>query len=133
MCWRAWTKINPNFNVLPPHFSVVNPLENKEVLEAMECIYGTILDRWSGEPGNDPAFLLLRLLASVIFHFGWLKKVASTHTDHKFHNIPLMFRPDLVMSLNKIVNIHPSVVIAAPTGIPPHVDHILKVQVLLGV
>ena len=125
--------MKPNFNVLPPHFSVVNSLERKEVLEAMECMYGPIMDRWAGEPSNDPTCLLLRLLASVIFHFDWLKKIASTRTDHEFHSIPLMFRPELVSSLKKIITIHPSVVIAKPTGIPPHVDHILKIQVLLGI
>ena len=124
--------LQPNFKVLPPHFTIENPLEKKEVSETMSLMYGPIIQKWGGSQ-MDPTGLLLRLLASVIHHFDWIKKMANTRTDHPFNAIPLMFCPEIVTELKTIVSIEPSMVISEATGIPPHVEHSIKLHTLLTV
>ena len=94
--------LKPTFNVLPPHFDVEEPLENNDIREAMSLIYGPIIDTYGDSP-IDPTGLLLRLLASVIYHFDWIKINANTRTDHPFNAIALLFRPEIVSSLKKLL------------------------------
>ena len=124
--------LKPTFNVLPPHFDLENPLKNDDVGEAMSLMYGPIIDRWENTP-MDPTGLLLRLLASVIYHFDWIKMIAHKRIDHPFNAIPLMFCPEIVSSLKNMITIKPSNVIKEATGIPPHVEHSIKMQEILTV
>ena len=96
-------------------------------------MYGPILERWKDDESMDPTCLLLRLLASVIHHFDWIRSIARTRTNHEFNLIPLMFRPDIVERLKILVTTEPSIVIAEASGIPPHVEHSIKIQLLLTV
>ena len=127
--------LKPSFNVLPPHFNMEKPLENADILEAMRLMYGPILDVWKHDSKCDPTSVLLRLLASVIYHFDWIKSIARIRTDHPFNAIPLMFQPEIVSALKLLITIdvHESTVIEEATGIPPHVEHSIRIQELLGV
>ena len=122
----------PSFKVLPPHFNLENPVENEHVWEAMNLMYGPILNNWADTP-QDPTGLLLRLLASVVYHFDWIQSMSQSGTEHIFNAIPLVFKPELVEELKKLVTIEPSVIIDEATGIPPHVEHCFKLEKLLGV
>ena len=56
--------LSPDFNVLPPHFDLESPMEDEDIHEAMELMYGPILLKWQGTP-QDHSGVLLRLLTSV--------------------------------------------------------------------
>ena len=124
--------LKPTFSILPPHFTVSDPLNNEDIKEALECMYGPILERWS-TTDRDPTGLLLRLLASVIYHFDWINSMSMVRTDHPFNTIPLMFKPDLVSRLKEMVTTNPSFILGEATGIPPHVEQTLKLQNVFNV
>ena len=124
--------LRPTFNILCPHFNMENPLDNEYIREALYSMYGPIIDKWGNTP-QDPTCLLLRLLASVVYHIDWIKSISQTSTDHPFNSIPLIFRGDLVEKLKELVTTDPSDVIHKATGIPPHVEHCLKLENLLQV
>ena len=122
--------LKASFKILPPHFKDENALENPLVHEAMNLMYGPILSRWA-ETDQDPTSVLLRFLASCIYHFEWIQQIASSSTDHPFNAIPLLFNADLVEELKSLVTTEPSQVISEATGIPPHVEHSSMLQCLL--
>ena len=124
--------LSPDFGALPPHFSLENPLENKQISEAMTLMYGPILRTWA-ETCQDPTGVFLRLLASVVHHFEWLQAVARSRTNHPYNSIALIFRPELATELKQYVTTKPSAVIQEATGIPPHVEHSLKLKNLLEI
>ena len=125
--------LSPSFNILPPHFDVEDPMGNAHIHEAMQVMYGPILVRWHSESCN-PSGVLLRVLASVVYHFDWIKQIASKNgTDHPFSCIPLMFNLELVVELKKLLTTKPSSVIKEATGIPPHVEQCLQLQGLLQI
>ena len=132
---RVLAGLNPllaTFNMLPPHFKCEDPMGNADIHEAMQMMYGPILKRWGGT-ACDPTSVLLRLLASVVYHMEWIRAVARKRTDHPFNSIPLMFTPELVVALKLLVTTDPSPVIVEPTGIPPHVETVIKLSNLLEV
>ena len=112
--------LSADFNILPPHFNVESPMENALIFCAMTMMYVPILDAWANTP-NNPTGLLLRVLASVIYHFDWIKSLACLQTDHPFDSISLLFDTNLVEELRQMVTTDPSNFIREPTGIPPHV------------
>ena len=122
--------MRPTFKILPAHFDVVSPMLNASIAEAMHLMYGPILDKWQDTP-QDPTSVLLRLLANVVFHFEWIKGVATTSTDHPFNSIPLIFKNDLAEQLKELVTVKPSDVIEEPTGIPPHAEQCFMLQQVL--
>ena len=122
--------LKSSFKILPPHFKDENALENPLVHEALNLMYGPILSRWAGTD-QDPTGILLRFLASIIYHFEWIQQMASLSTDHPFNAIPLLFKADLVADLKSPVTTEPSPVISEATGIPPHVEHCSMLQRLL--
>ena len=122
--------LKASFKILPPHFKDENALENPLVHEAMNLMYGPILRRWEGTV-QDPNGILLRLLASVVYHFEWIQNMASLSTNHPFNAIPLLFKADLVDNLKLLITTESSPVILEATGIPPHVEHSYMLQSLL--
>ena len=122
----------PSFKILPPHFKMVNPCDNKNISEAMTLMYGPILDRWVDTP-QDPTGVLLRLLATIVHHFEWIQSMAYFSTDHPFNSIPLTFKPDLVAELKELITTETSPVIDEATGIPPHVEHSFRLHKLVEV
>ena len=62
----------PEFASLPPHFMTeFDPAEDPDILEAMNLMYGPILEQWIGNKEVDATGLLLFVLASVIHHSEW--------------------------------------------------------------
>ena len=58
--------LKPSFNILPPHFNLADPFENPDIVEALNIMYGPILDRCKDMEDSDPTSLLLSFLASVV-------------------------------------------------------------------
>ena len=116
-----------SFSVLPPHFILVNPMNDPSVREAMYLMYGPILSKWAVSE-QKPTGLLLRVISSVIFHFDWICEMAASSSDHPFNSLPLMFKPDLVEKLKGLITTEPSVVMEKATGIPPHVEQSAELQ-----
>ena len=75
-------------------------------------------------------WLLVRLLASLIYHEDYLQKVVTAIPSHPFSSIPILNNIELTTYLKKFISIKPSVVIPIPTGIPPHVKQIKKLEKL---
>ena len=63
-------------------------------------MYGKIITKYQNNP-NDPRGLLVRVLASVVFQFDWIRRIACNDISHTFHNIPLFNYPDLVARLKE--------------------------------
>jgi hypothetical protein len=77
--------------VLPPHWKMVNLMASLPVAEAMQLLYGPILEKYTGTK-NDPTSLLLRCQASSIHHsdcfFQWLLSILDTSFEHlQFFNV----------------------------------------------
>lgn len=124
--------MKPSFSVLPPHFILTNPMSNLDFQEAMRLMYRPIIDKWASTK-QDPTGLLLRLLASVIYHFDWVCEMAASSSDHPFKSLPLMFNTELVKRLKELITVEPSVVLDRPTGIPPHVEQLVEMQRIFNV
>ena len=74
----------PEFGVLPPHFNMEeNPMDNADIKEAMELMYGKIIDTWA-ETAVDPVGVLLKCLASVVYHSDWLESFGQKIPGHPF-------------------------------------------------
>ena len=69
----------------------------------------------------------MRVLASIVHHFDWIKTLARTSTDHPFNAILLVYR-NLVDKLKVLVTIEKSDVVSKATGIPPHIKQSIKLQ-----
>ena len=95
-------------------------------------MYEYIINRWSGS-NEDPTALLLRVLASVIYHFDWIQSQATAlGTDHPFNSIPFMFKPELVLRLKGMITTKESSILTRATGIPPHVEQSMNLQKLFN-
>ena len=111
------------FMAMPPHFL---PTTNKEKMDiALKENFGPIL---STHP--EYKWLLVRLLASLIYHEDYLRKVVIAIPSHPFSSIPILNNIELTTYLKKLISIKPSAVIPIPTGIPPHVKQIEKLEKL---
>ena len=96
---RSLTMIDINsdgFAVLPPHFIYINPLNDPDIKEAMELMYPKILEKY-GDSDHNPTGVLLRVLASVIYHSDWIKEVGNQTPGHPFLCILLLNNPELLM------------------------------------
>jgi hypothetical protein len=83
---RILAGLEPNsaqFAVLPPYWKMVNPMASLPVAEAMQLLYGPILEKYT-DTKNDPTGLLLRCLASIIHHSDWFISTATEHPGHFF-------------------------------------------------
>ena len=65
--------------------------------------------------------LLIRVLASIVYHSDALMEVAVQKPSHPFLMIPILQDQNLLEKLKKLVSTEPSIKIDAPTGIPPFV------------
>ena len=121
----------PEFDCLPPHFTVVDPMENCHVKKAMNLLYGPILVAHGGKQ-NDPTALLLRGLACIIHHMVDIMKVMIKNPGHAFVSIPLFNDTKLIDELREIVTIEETNgVVSMSTGIPPHVTMAVEMKSLL--
>ena len=65
---------NNNFALLPPHFKISNPLEDEDINEALNLMYGQIMITYKNETNNSRG-LLVRLLASVVYQSDWIEQI----------------------------------------------------------
>ena len=110
--------LKASFKIFPPHFKDKNALENPLVQKVMNVMYGPILSQLA-DTNQHPTGILLRLLASVIYHFEWIQQMASLLTNHPFNATLLLSKDDLVDDLKLLVTTEPLPVISEATGIPP--------------
>ena len=116
---RCLCGLDPNdstFSVLPPHWTVDNPVEDTDIGEALQLMYGVII-------GQHPSSIavLVRVLASVTYASNWLLEASGLHRGHPFGAIPLLQNPELLRRLKEKVTIEPTRTMSKATGVPPHV------------
>ena len=110
-----------NFAVLPPHFNMDEPMSNEFVRDGMRLMYGPILEKYAGG-SIDPTGLLIRCLASVVYHSEFLADFAGEHPGHPFALLPLLNNTTLLSKLQSLVTLEPIGQIKKATGIPPYVN-----------
>jgi hypothetical protein len=111
-------KSSPDFAVLPLNFSMTEPMLNNDVIEAMNLMYATILQK-HGQASMDPTGMLLRVLPSIIYHSEWLADQARYIPGHPFATIPLLNNTKLLSWLKLIVQTESGRQLLHAMGIPP--------------
>jgi hypothetical protein len=118
---RCLAGLDPNsedFAILPPHFTVGNPMENVRIHEAVELMYGPSLQQWASTKDLDPAALFGKVLPSLVYHSESLQSTIRRVPGHPFAGIPLVNNPALLRDMKELVTIKPSPQISTPTGLP---------------
>jgi hypothetical protein len=126
--------LHPNkmsFAALPPHF-ICTMEDNVHVKEAMQLCFKGIIDQEDDQYGGDNVgnllrsntkAMLLRCLASMVHHSESLQGVINSDASHPFASIPIFSRPpSFLIELKKLIPTTTSDRIRMPTGIPPHVE-----------
>ena len=67
----------------------------------------------------------------MVYHFEWIKGVATTLTDHPFNSIPLISKYNHAKQLQDLVTVKPSDVIKEPNGTPPYAEQCFMLQQVL--
>lgn len=93
---------DPDFAVLPPHWDVANPMGNPTIREAMQLMYGGILDEYSSKPA-DPTGVLLRCLACVVYNAKHLTETMVKYPGHEFSKLPILHNTVLLEALQTLV------------------------------
>ena len=100
---RVLCGLDPNkngFATMPPHFNVEgNLMEDEDIEEAMQIMYGPILDSHRTNDEIDPTGILLLVLASVVYHSDWLNCIITSNPGHHFCLIPLINCPEVISRL----------------------------------
>jgi len=100
----------PTFDVLPPHFTVDE--SNEHVKKAMDICFGNILRVEEGRTGEGRTFargILLRCLASVVYHEQKIQQIFAKCPDHAWKSLPLFLNNDnLLRELKKLVTTEPT-------------------------
>jgi hypothetical protein len=116
---RCLCGLDPNhstFSVLPPHWMVDNPVEDADIRDALQLMYGVIVAQHPTSIG-----VLVRVLASVVFASDWLAATSGRHAGHPFLAVPLLQNPELLLRLKTKVTTEPTETMSKSTGVPPHV------------
>jgi hypothetical protein len=116
---RCLCGLDPNhstFSVLPPHWTVDNPVEDADIGEGLHLMYGVIIEK---HPTS--IVVLVWALASVTYASNWLLETSARHRGHPFDAIPLLRNQHLLLRLKVKVTIEPTELMAKATGVPPHV------------
>ena len=117
------------FGILPPHFTMIDPENNADVKRAATMMYGPIIEGHKDKE-HDPSALLYRCLASVVHHSDKLIEVITTYPGHDFNKIPILHDKALLERLKVLVTIDKTEgVLTDSTGIPPHIETAVKLQV----
>jgi hypothetical protein len=103
------------FDTLPPHFTV--GLENQKVKDAVALCWPKLFQRIQSNMAQDNIKgLLLRVLASIVFHSDFLRRSPFAATIPIFNDLLLL------KDLKDLVTTDPSNTMPHSTGIPPHVE-----------
>jgi hypothetical protein len=66
-CCLAGLDLNSeHFAILPRHFTVGNPMEIVRICEAVELMYGPLLQQWAGTKDLDLTALFCKVLPSLV-------------------------------------------------------------------
>jgi hypothetical protein len=79
------------FCILPPHFIV--GYENEDVKETVQLCYGTIHEQYKIK--QQISALLLLVLASVVYHENYLRKLFAKYPGHSFGSLPILNNPKI--------------------------------------
>ena len=89
---RILCGLDPNdtkFAILPPHWTIDDPLGNELVSKAMRMTFGPILVKY-GHRSENPLGVLLQCLASIVFHSDKLLETMTQHLGHDFAKLALL-------------------------------------------
>ena len=103
-----------SFSILPPHWTVDNRVEDPDMKDALQLMYGIILAR---HPTSIT--VLVWVLASVTYALDWLLATSGRYPGHPLSAVPLLQNPVLLVRLKDKVMIKPSNSLSKATGIPP--------------
>ena len=127
---RILAGLDPNsleFAVLPPHF--VQGMDNNFIFIAMNMTFKNILELdESGQLGTNLTGILLRCLASIVYHQDYLRKITRTIPGHPLNQLSILNDENLLQNLSSLITTEPSTKIPSPTGIPPHVNILQQVK-----
>ena len=115
-----------NFSVLPPHFTLDNPLANEFVQAAMTLCFGPIIEKWGSRLAIEG--ILLLMLASMIYHSDWMLERIARDPSHPFQGIPILHRPELLGKLKELVTLEPAGKMQTATGVPRHTKLLKKIS-----
>ena len=118
-----------SFRQLPAHFIELNGEQSALVDDAILTVFGSTAN---SIPIRHPTFkpLLARYLAALVHHADWLR--AELGDDHRcFTQVRLFREPELLQKLLPLVTILESESYLVPTGIPPHVDNIVRMEKII--
>ena len=114
------------FSVLPPHWTVENPVDDPDINDALHLMYGVIIEK---HPGSIA--VLVRVLASVTYASDWLLAMSGRYPGHPLSAVPLMQNPELLSRLKEKVTIESTDSLSTATGVPPHVSQLNLMTSLL--
>jgi hypothetical protein len=101
---RVLVGLDPNdvsFGSLPPHWTLVNPMEDKNIAKAMTVMYGGVLKKFKDLP-QDPKAMLLRCLACVVFNADKLLDVMVATPGHDFSKLAILHDRPLLEELKNL-------------------------------
>ena len=128
---RILAGLDPNsieFAVLPPHFIV--GIENEWVRKGMSMCFTNIMTL-DEEDDTNMTGILLRCLASIVYHSEFLKEIIKERPGHSLYQISVLNDNVLLGHLKEFITTEKSEKITAPTGIPPHIGLLSKIEILL--
>jgi hypothetical protein len=123
---------SPDFATLPPHWKMSDPMGNAKVKEAMNLMFATVLQKWSGSVVDPTGVLLIFGVGGLSFRFSETSRSRDTR-GHPFDLIQLLSNPTLLKDLKELVTLQPEGQMTTPTGIPPHVASATMLQKVLTV
>ena len=99
-------------------------MEYPDILEAMNLMYGPILEQWSGNEEVNPTGLLLFVFALVIYHLELLHNWVTVQPRHPFCLMTFLNNPKLLSRLKLKVTLYAVGQSKHATGIPPHIENV---------
>ena len=100
-----------------------DPMEDPGISEAMNLMYGPILEQCSGNKEVDPTGLFLFVFASVIYHSQWLQNWVTVQPEHPFCLLPFINNTKLLSQLKLKVTVDAVGQCKHATVIPPHIEN----------
>ena len=74
---------------------MLNPIENEDILRAMNMLFGPILHKYNG-CDYDPTAMLLRCAACIVYHSYSLLNQIMTYPGHDFIKIIIIHDKDIL-------------------------------------
>ena len=117
---RILSGLDPNsdtFDVLPPHWTMNNPMGNNKIKKGIEMTFGEIINYHT-----HFVPILLRCVACIVFHSTKLIEQMVSVPSHDLNTLRLLHNRVLLNGLYMLVTTEPTTdVMTVPTGISPHI------------